>query len=170
MSHMLSIHTGDPLDLSLCDQIAHIDGVETVYGFDTHTSKNGDGNYMVVLSHNLSEARRAIEVLCPCCYIYMRLIVRQQAFTQPANITEVPWVTSKPARLKVASLPIITSADIPGPLPTMRAPSRVHQNLSSQAGLASFGGPCDTETAGLVNLAGTMGFGSCLGNLSEMLS
>lgn len=165
MEEMLIVYVDDQYELTLCDTIAKIEGVATVFALEGR-----DPDYIIVakpfMGQKVADDVRTL--------LGVRLVnTREVLVRQDRNIIDVsdipgPLPSSQP-KMRVAQ-PVITSADIPGPRPAMRAAARVPRGISTQAGLASFvGGPCDTEVAGLGNLPAYKGFGSGLSTLSEML-
>ena len=142
MQHMMFVFTEDDPTPDLLEKLAMINGVEMAYelsgpGIDWERPD-------FVLFANLAEVDNnefftRIEALCPDVRVHPEVIAREQPhIITSADIPGGP--VTAPAKLKVAPAPIITSADIPHPLPTGMRPALVHRDFSSQAGLASFDG------------------------------
>lgn len=166
METVLLVYTEATFEFSLCEAIATIDGVETVFELDAR-----DPDYVILAKPFMGESvAEDVRTLMGVILVNVRtMLTRQEGSRRIIDVDDIPGpLPAANAQLKVA-LPVITSADIPGPRPAMRAPARVHEDFSSQAGLASFmGGPCDTELAGLANMAGVRGFGSGLPELCKL--
>lgn len=168
METVLLVYTEATFEFSLCEAIATIDGVETVFELDAR-----DPDYVILAKPFMGESvAEDVRTLMGVILVNVRTMLTRQEGGRHSRIIDVADIPgplpAANAKLKVA-LPVITSADIPGPRPAMRASARVHQGVSSQAGLATFmGGPCDTELAGLANMAGVRGFGSGLPELCKL--
>jgi len=131
MESMLIVFIDDKLNSSLCDTIARLDGVETVYETD------GSPSYIVVTKPFMGD--KVVDDLRVLMFIerieVYKITARQEHARRIIDEADIPGgPVQRPVKLRVAQ-PIITSADIPGPRPAMRAPARVYHNISSQAWL-----------------------------------
>lgn len=169
MEQLLTVYVDDEYELSLCDTIAKLDGVETVLALEGR-----DPDYVILTKPFMGEkVAGAVETLLGVRLVNVRPVIsRQEGGRRIIDVTDIPGPLPAPNAQLRPTRPVITTADIPGPRPAMRASARVHHDFSSQAGLASFaGGPCDTELTGLANMAnmaGMRGFGSGLPELGKL--
>ena len=140
MKHMMFVYATNTPALELCEQIAQLDGVEMVYEFTGPATGWERPDFVLIV--DLGEVKNngfyaGIEALLPDVCIRPEVITthKQPHIITPTDIPGGPVMA--PAKLRVAS-PVITSADIPGPLPTGMRTAVVHRDFSSQAGLAGF--------------------------------
>ncbi len=154
MEDLLTVYTDDIYELSLCDTIAKIDGVETVFALDGR-----DPDYVVVAKpHVGQQVANAIRDIAGVRLVNVRPVLsRQEGCLRIIDVGDIPGPLPVSKAHMRSAQPVITSADIPGPMPAMRASARVHRDFSSQAGLASFAGS-----------AGMRGFGSGLPELGKL--